>query len=62
MFKNMKIGLRLGWGFLGLTAMLIIVGLTGSFHFALAYVGAVALIGAASYIFVLGDVKRIEVA
>jgi methyl-accepting chemotaxis protein len=29
MFKNMKIGLRLGWGFLGLTAMLIIVGLTG---------------------------------
>lgn len=40
----------------------LIVGLTGSFHYALAYVGAVALIGAASYIFVLGDVKRIDVA
>ncbi len=38
----------------------LIVGLTGSFHYALAYVGLVALIGAASYIFVLGDVKRIE--
>jgi ACS family D-galactonate transporter-like MFS transporter len=40
----------------------LIVGLTGSFHHALAYVGAVALVGAASYIFILGDVKRIEVA
>ncbi|MCW5623345.1 MAG: MFS transporter [Burkholderiales bacterium] len=39
-----------------------IVAATGSFHYALAYVGAVALIGAASYVFVLGDVKRIEVA
>ena len=38
----------------------LIVGLTGSFHYALAYVGLVALVGAASYIFVLGDVKRIE--
>lgn len=39
-----------------------IVGATGSFHFALAYVGAVALVGALSYIFILGDVKRMEVA
>jgi ACS family D-galactonate transporter-like MFS transporter len=36
-----------------------IVGRTGSFHFALAYVGAIALIGAAGYIFVLGDVKPV---
>jgi ACS family D-galactonate transporter-like MFS transporter len=36
-----------------------ILGRTGSFHFALAYVGAVALIGAAGYIFVLGDVKPV---
>lgn len=40
----------------------LIVGVTGSFHYALAYVGAVALLGAASYVFVLGEVKRIEVA
>lgn len=38
-----------------------IVAKTGSFHYALAYVGAVALVGALSYIFVLGDVKRLEV-
>ncbi len=38
-----------------------IVARTGSFHYALAYVGAVALVGALSYIFVLGDVKRLEV-
>jgi ACS family D-galactonate transporter-like MFS transporter len=37
-----------------------IVAATGSFFFALAYVGAVALVGALSYIFVLGDVKRLE--
>ena len=39
-----------------------IVAATGSFFYALAYVGAVAMIGALSYIFVLGDVKRMEVA
>lgn len=38
-----------------------IVAGTGSFHFALAYVGAVALVGALSYLFILGDVKRLEV-
>lgn len=38
-----------------------IIGATGSFFYALAYVGAVALLGAFSYIFILGDVKRLEV-
>jgi ACS family D-galactonate transporter-like MFS transporter len=38
-----------------------IVGATGSFFYALAYVGAVALLGAFSYIFILGDVHRIEI-
>ncbi len=37
-----------------------IIGATGSFFYALAYVGVVALLGAFSYIFILGDVKRIE--
>ncbi len=39
----------------------IILGATGSFYYALAYTGGVALLGALSYIFVLGDVKRIEI-
>ena len=39
-----------------------IVAATGSFFYALAYVGTVAMIGALSYIFILGDVKRMEVA
>lgn len=37
-----------------------IVAATGSFFFALAYVGALALLGALAYIFILGDVERIE--
>jgi ACS family D-galactonate transporter-like MFS transporter len=37
-----------------------IVSATGSFFYALAYVGSLALMGALAYIFVLGDVKRIE--
>ena len=37
-----------------------IVGNTGSFVWALAFVGAMALVGVFSYIFVLGDVHRIE--
>ena len=37
-----------------------IVAGTGSFVGALTFVGVIALIGAASYIFILGDVKRIE--
>jgi len=39
----------------------LIVGATGSFFYALAYVGAVALLGAVSYIFILGDVRRLEI-
>ena len=38
-----------------------IVNATGSFVWALAFVGAVALLGAFSYIFILGDVHRLEV-
>lgn len=38
----------------------IVVATTGSFFGGLAFIGAVALIGALSYIFILGDVKRIE--
>ncbi|CAB3802430.1 D-galactonate transporter [Paraburkholderia caffeinitolerans] len=38
----------------------LIVGATGSFVWALAFIGAIALLGAASYIFVVGDIKRIE--
>ncbi|MEG3147108.1 MFS transporter [Sphingomonas sp. RT2P30] len=37
-----------------------IVSATGSFFYALAYVGSLALMGALAYIFILGDVKRIE--
>jgi len=37
-----------------------IVSATGSFFYALAYIGSLALMGALAYIFVLGDVKRIE--
>ncbi|MDR3435067.1 MAG: MFS transporter [Telmatospirillum sp.] len=39
----------------------VILSMTGSFVGALAFVGAVALLGACSYIFILGDVKRLEV-
>ena len=38
-----------------------IVGATGSFVGALTFVGVIALIGALSYIFLLGDVRRIEI-
>lgn len=38
----------------------VLVGQTGSFAYALVYVSAAALLGAVGYIFVLGDVKRIE--
>jgi ACS family D-galactonate transporter-like MFS transporter len=37
-----------------------IVAATGSFFYALGFIGVVALIGALSYIFVLGPVKRVE--
>jgi MFS transporter, ACS family, D-galactonate transporter len=36
-----------------------IISATGSFFYALAYVGAAALLGALSYVFLLGDVERI---
>ncbi len=39
----------------------VILSVTGSFVGALAFVGAVALLGACSYIFILGDVKRLEI-
>jgi ACS family D-galactonate transporter-like MFS transporter len=39
----------------------VVVGRTGSFAWALAYVGAVALMGAVAYLFILGDVKRVEI-
>ncbi len=37
-----------------------ILGATGSFTYALAFVGAVALIGVFAYVFILGDVHRLE--
>lgn len=37
-----------------------IVAATGSFVYAIAFIGVVALLGALSYIVILGDVKRIE--
>lgn len=37
-----------------------VVARTGSFHLALAYVGAAALLGAGSYLFLLGEVRRLE--
>jgi ACS family D-galactonate transporter-like MFS transporter len=38
----------------------LVVATTGSFYGALAFIGVVALIGAFSYIFIVGDVKRLE--
>ncbi|WP_233829498.1 MFS transporter [Paraburkholderia sp. ZP32-5] len=37
----------------------LIVGATGSFVYALAFISAVTLVGALSYLFVVGDIKRI---
>ena len=39
-----------------------IVAATGSFVWALTFVGAIALVGALSYIFVLGDVHRLKIS
>ena len=39
----------------------IIIARTGSFAYALGYVGATALLGAVAYIFILGDVRRVEI-
>jgi ACS family D-galactonate transporter-like MFS transporter len=40
----------------------LILGATGSFYGALAYIAALGLIGAAAYIFIVGDVRRVEIA
>jgi ACS family D-galactonate transporter-like MFS transporter len=37
-----------------------ILALTGSFYCGLVFISAVALLGAASYIFILGDIRRVE--
>jgi MFS transporter, ACS family, D-galactonate transporter len=37
-----------------------VVGATGSFVWALAYIGALALLGVISYVVVVGDVRRVE--
>jgi ACS family D-galactonate transporter-like MFS transporter len=39
----------------------MIVGATGSFYYALAYIAGVAVIGALSYIFIVGEVRRVEI-
>jgi ACS family D-galactonate transporter-like MFS transporter len=38
-----------------------VLGATGSFYGALTYIAALGLVGAAAYIFVLGEVKRVEI-
>jgi ACS family D-galactonate transporter-like MFS transporter len=38
----------------------VVVGATGSFVWALAFIGIVALLGVFSYVFVVGDVRRVE--
>lgn len=40
----------------------LIVARTGSFVWALAFIASLALLGALSYVFVIGDVKRVEMA
>lgn len=37
-----------------------VVGATGSFYGALAYIGTLGLVGAAAYIFIVGEVRRVE--
>jgi len=39
-----------------------VLGATGSFYGALAYIATLGLIGAAAYIFVVGEVRRVEIA
>jgi len=38
----------------------VVVGVYGSFAWALAYIGIVALLGVFSYVFIVGDVRRVE--
>ena len=39
-----------------------VLGATGSFYGALAYIAALGLVGAAAYVFIVGEVKRVELA
>ncbi|HDX8560321.1 TPA: MFS transporter [Klebsiella oxytoca] len=47
-----------------LTPLIIgfIVAASGNFFYALVYIGGAALLGVAAYVFILGDVKRIELS
>ena len=47
-----------------LTPLIIgfIVAASGNFFYALIYIGGAALLGVAAYLFILGDVKRIELS
>jgi len=38
-----------------------VLGATGSFYGALTYIAALGLVGAAAYVFILGEVKRVEI-
>ena len=38
----------------------VVVGVTGSFAWALGFIGIVALVGVFSYVFIVGDVRRVE--
>ena len=38
-----------------------VLGATGSFYGALAYIAALGLVGAAAYVFIVGEVKRVEI-
>lgn len=38
-----------------------VVGATGSFYGALAYIATLGLVGAAAYVFIVGEVKRVEI-
>jgi ACS family D-galactonate transporter-like MFS transporter len=39
-----------------------VLGATGSFYGALTYIAALGLVGAAAYVFILGEVRRVELA
>lgn len=38
----------------------VIISMTGNFFYALIYIGSTALVGVIAYIFIIGDIKRIE--
>jgi ACS family D-galactonate transporter-like MFS transporter len=39
-----------------------VLGATGSFYGALAYIATLGLVGAVAYIFIVGEVRRVEIA